>query len=265
MTSDMYEGLLSRPINPHTNQELPIPFQHQLRSQLELLKQLGISTTAPPISVSEAVDSLNINDEVTNKNSQFIVETIIKSGIAIGLAETKLRSLDIDQMNTVLATIGMKQSYLPMLTPNHAFTVFCRAAYVAIMSNSNISKTFFLDVTLQTSNPKMTLDSINPMTSSKIPIRTEWIDPISASRNHTSLTGSRSPESKSWRSEDRSTTVSNKLANSSTRYGLSSIDRTPTSTGAPAYTTTYNDTRFYSGPPTSHVNPVELLQTVANT
>ena len=236
-TSDMYEGLLSRPINPHTNQELPIPFQHQLRSQLELLKQLGISTTAAPMSISEAVDNLNLDDEITNKNSQFIVETIIKTGVAIGISESKLRSLGVDQMNAVLATIGMKQPYLPLLTPTHAFTVFCRAAYVAIRSNSSISKTFFLDVTLQNSAPPV------GFVSSGAPVRTEWIDPISASRNNL-------PPSKPVYSAARNPALDEKAV-----LEDHSI---------PAYVTTYNDVRTYSPVKASKGNEVNLLQTSAN-
>jgi hypothetical protein len=147
-TSDMYEALLAKGINPHTNQPLPVPFVHQLRSQLELLKQLGISMISP-LSVSDAIDTLSTPDDVTNKQSQFIVDTIIKTGIAVGVSESKLKSLDYSQMNRVLSTIGMKQTYLPYLTPNHAFTVFCRAAYLAIKSDSALSKTFFLDINLQ--------------------------------------------------------------------------------------------------------------------
>ena len=238
-TSDMYEGLLSKPINPHTNQELPIPFQHQLRSQLELLKQLGISTTAAPMSVSEAVDGLNLDDEITNKNSQFIVETIIKTGVAIGISETKLRSLGIDQMNAVLATIGMKQPYLPLLTPTHAFTVFCRAAYVAIRSNSSISKTFFLDVTLQNSAPQVAF------VSSSIPVRTEWIDPVSAFRRNSSATQLEPPKD-------------------SGRGRPDPTSSTPISSTS-AYTTIHNDVPVYSGSKTPTVSQVDFLQTAANT
>ena len=233
-TSDMYEGLLSKPINPHTNQELPIPFQHQLRSQLELLKQLGISTTAAPMSVSEAVDSLNLDDEISNKNSQFIVETIIKTGVAIGISETKLRSLGVDQMNAVLATIGMKQPYLPLLTQTHAFTVFCRAAYVAIRANSSISKTFFLDVTLQNPVPQV------EFVSSSVPVRTEWIDPVSASRKIREVAPPRLPKSPSSSEVFR--------------------DEPP----IPAYATTYNEVLSYAPLKPSKVIDVNLLQTAAN-
>lgn len=242
-TSDMYEGLVSRPINPHTNQELPIPFQHQLRSQLELLKQLGISTTAAPMSISEAVDNLNLDDDITNKNSQFIVETIIKTGVAIGISESKLRSLGVDQMNAVLATIGMKQPYLPLLTPTHAFTVFCRAAYVAIRSNSNISKTFFLDVTLQNSAPPV------GFVSSGAPVRTEWVDPVSASRDTL-------PESKPESLEARGAGAP---VYTTARNAAGLEDHS-----IPAYVTTYNDVRSYSPVKASKENEVNLLQTSAN-
>jgi hypothetical protein len=242
-TSDMYEGLVSRPINPHTNQELPIPFQHQLRSQLELLKQLGISTTAAPMSISEAVDNLNLDDDITNKNSQFIVETIIKTGVAIGISESKLRSLGVDQMNAVLATIGMKQPYLPLLTPTHAFTVFCRAAYVAIRSNSNISKTFFLDVTLQNSAPPV------GFVSSGAPVRTEWVDPVSASRDTL-------PQSKPEPLEARGAGVP---VYTTARNAAGLEDHS-----IPAYVTTYNDVRSYSPVKASKENEVNLLQTSAN-
>ena len=247
-TSDMYEGLLSRPINPHTNQELPIPFQHQLRSQLELLKQLGISTTAAPISISEAVDNLNLDDEITNKNSQFIVETIVKTGVAIGISEGKLRSLGVDQMNAVLATIGMKQPYLPLLSPTHAFTVFCRAAYVAIRSNSSISKTFFLDVTLQNSAPPV------GFVSSGGPVRTEWIDPVSASRNNL-------PQSKPEPLKARGVGAPVYTAVRNPALDEKVVDH---STPIPAYVTTYNDVRSYSPVKASKGNEVNLLQTSAN-
>jgi hypothetical protein len=177
-TSDMYEGLLAKGTNPHTNQPLPIPFQHQLRSQLELLKQLGVSTISP-LSISDAIDTLGTPDDVTNKQSQFIVDTIIKTGIVVGVSENKLKSLDYTQMNRVLSTISMKQTYLPYLTPNHAFTVFCRAAYYAIKNDSALSKTFFLDINLQEQvQPSLTVktksypDDKQPVFSISSPIST---------------------------------------------------------------------------------------------
>jgi hypothetical protein len=154
----MYESLLASPINPHTNEALPVAFQTQIRSHLDILRRLGISPSNP-IPITVAVDSLSKSDEVSGTESQFIVDTIFQSARVSGIEPDAVKKLKAIQLNEVLATIGMDQPSLLLLdtdrkryvmTASHQLITFARAAYTAIKDQPDQAKVFFTNLRLQT-------------------------------------------------------------------------------------------------------------------
>jgi hypothetical protein len=162
-TSDTYQALLAKPINPYTKEPLPETFQTQLRSQIETLRLLGIPM-ANPKSAAAALDSLKKPDELSNTESDFIVQTIVKAAAASALTEEKLRTLSPSQMNSVLKGIEMTQGYLAALSPNHQFITFCRAAYASIKVEPGRARNFFNSVLSYKMNEVPKPISIAPVT-----------------------------------------------------------------------------------------------------
>ena len=149
-TSNMYESLLSTPVNPHTSEPLPERFQAQLRAQLDILRRLGISPTTP-VPIGSAIDALSTPDDVSSTESKFIADTIVQAAGVAGIDEAKLRRLTPAQMNQALTTINMERSEItlvdaekrPVLTPEHRFITFARAVYFAIKDHPVNAARFF--------------------------------------------------------------------------------------------------------------------------
>lgn len=151
--SNMYESLLKNPVNPHTTQPLPVGFQNQIRSHLDILQRLGISPSNP-VTVASAIDDLSKKDEVSGKESEFIVNTILQTSTVAGIDPARIKSLDPSQMNQILSTIGMDQDVLMYITPDrqavmtsqHQLITFCRAAYHMIKEHPEQGRVFFNSV-----------------------------------------------------------------------------------------------------------------------
>ncbi len=155
-TSNMYESLLATPVNPYTSEPLPERFQSQIRTHLDLLRRLGISPSNP-MAVTTAIDSLSKPDDVSGTESAYIVDTILQSARVAGIDSARIQRLTPAQMNTVLATIGMDRAELTLkgadgryvMTPDHQFITFCRAAYHAIKLQPDQARIFFNNIKLQ--------------------------------------------------------------------------------------------------------------------
>jgi hypothetical protein len=141
-TSDTYEQLLEKKINPTNGEKLPAGFLRQIRTQLEQLEMLGLSP-ADPLSTILAIDSLSTPDAITDKESSFYVETIIKLGLATGVEESFILSLSPDRMNAALSMINMEQNGLEKLSQTHRLITFARAVYSAVKQDTTKTKRFF--------------------------------------------------------------------------------------------------------------------------
>lgn len=147
-TSDSYEQLLDKKINPSTGEKLPPGFLRQIQTQLEELQMLGISPSQP-LSTIFAIDSLTKPDTITDKESSFFVETIIKIGIATNVTEEFIRNLPLEKMKDSLTKINMEQK-LDRMSPSHRLITFCRAVYSVIKQKpgSQTAKKFFGELLL---------------------------------------------------------------------------------------------------------------------
>ncbi len=158
--SNMYKSLLDSKVNPHTSKPLPESYQDQIKSHINILERLGISLTDPK-TINSAIDDLHRDDEVTSKESEKIVSTIEQTAEISGIRTASLKKLTPEQMNNVLATINMDQFTIVLsvrgryvLTKEHQYITFCRAAYVSISKNPANSRTFFTNINLYTTEEK---------------------------------------------------------------------------------------------------------------
>lgn len=146
-TSDMFEGLLSNPINPYTQQPLSSAFQCQVRTQLEILKRLGIPVSSP-LSTLAAIDSLNKMDSINVDESQYITSTISQAA-KVACIDPKRLTMNVTDANNVLASIHMQQPYMldasgkATLTPDHQLATLSRAAYIVIKDQPDMARIFF--------------------------------------------------------------------------------------------------------------------------
>ena len=143
-TSDMYENLLANPINPHKPGKDPLPedFVQKLKIHLDILKRLGISVSNPE-TYDDAIDSLTKPEEVTSKESDFIVSTILDAAKVTGSDPERIKKMTFQQMNDALNGINMTQLNLQDMTIGHRLITFCRAAYTMIKAQPSTSKAFY--------------------------------------------------------------------------------------------------------------------------
>lgn len=148
-TSDQFENLLKSKMNRYSGTKLPDSFLTEIKVKLDILKGLKIDPTNPFL-VSSAVDQLSVNDEISNKESQEIVNIIIRTATGRRISETKIRSLNAKQMNRILNTIGMTQPYMETMemTNTHQLITFARAAYFVIKDDNGKANIFFNNIAL---------------------------------------------------------------------------------------------------------------------
>lgn len=154
-TSDMYQSLLNNPINPHTGQALPTGFKLQLQTHLDILQRLGIPPSNP-IPVTTAIDALTRPDEVSGKESTYIIDTVTQAAKVAGIDVKRIATLTPAQMNQVLATINMDRPELlfvdaqnrSVMTPEHRLATFARAAYFIIKEQPEQARIFYTAVKL---------------------------------------------------------------------------------------------------------------------
>jgi len=153
--SNMYKSLLDESINPNTSKPLPENFKDQIRSHITILDRLGIPLSDPK-TINSAIDDLHKDDEISGKESLKIVSTIEQTAEISKIDVDKMRKLTPEKMNNILNTINMDQYSIDLqdingnflLTKEHQYITFCRAAYFAIKSNVNNSKLFFTNLQL---------------------------------------------------------------------------------------------------------------------
>ncbi len=141
-TSDTFEELVRKKVNPHNGARLPDIFLVRIEAQLQVLRMLRVAPSSA-VSIDQAIDRLEKPDEVTDDESGFIVSTIIKTALTAGISESRLRSLNFEEMNLALRTLNNDQFYLELLSTRHCFVTFCRAAHYAFLRDQGSSRPFF--------------------------------------------------------------------------------------------------------------------------
>lgn len=141
-TSDMYDRLLDKNVNPYTLKPLPELFKQQIKNKLNTFNDFNIAYINP-VSIDESISELKRVDKISGKESQEIVNSINQVSI-VENQNTKLELVPVDNMNKILAKFNMDQSYLPQLTRNHQIITFSRAVYDILRANPSSAKTIFL-------------------------------------------------------------------------------------------------------------------------
>ena len=147
---DSYTELLETHTNKYTGKKLPTQFETEISFKLKILKDLGIPSNDPK-TVSETLDTLTKNDEISNKESIYIMNTIYKI-IELSYINypkefvytDKISKLDNSQLNDILAKIDIEQDILLykindnyILSKEVTIFIFVRAVDYAIRSSEN--------------------------------------------------------------------------------------------------------------------------------
>ena len=157
--SNMYESLIKSKINPSSREPLPENFIYQLNSKLTILTNIGILPSLPK-KISETIDELSKEDIISNIESNYIIDTIYKTGAIYGITEENFKKLSSLDMNNLLSFINMKldDSILltftttttdnkvltsTVMTYNHILTTFCRAIYFKCKNDVKYASIFF--------------------------------------------------------------------------------------------------------------------------
>ncbi len=141
-TSDSYKTLLSTKVNPESGETLPREYLQQIKTQLEIMDKLDISPFNPK-TTTDAIKSLSTPDVISNKESDFYLNSIVRTAAILGFSSEKLHSLNADQINKFLIHFNATQSYLKDLTPKHQLFTFCRITYQILKANPKLSREFF--------------------------------------------------------------------------------------------------------------------------
>jgi hypothetical protein len=159
--SNLYETLLEKKKNPYTDDPLPDIFLLRVKKHYEILKELGMANRTP-VSVTEALQQLHKKDDVSNGESNRIVDTIENLFRTFDIDRKLVQKFKAEDCNVCLKSIGMDQnlSVLERCSSRHRYITFCRAAYYTIKTNSWHTKAFttaiqsLLYVSLQTTQEK---------------------------------------------------------------------------------------------------------------
>ena len=147
-TSDMFPQLIKNKTNPTIQTRLPDTFIIQMEEQLRILKQMGVDS-APPISFSDALDSLKLPDKIDDKDSQSVLSTINRAFEAEGISVERVRLLSAEEMNTILNTVDMHQNDLDRLTDEHRYITFAQALYITTRKNPKTAQVFITNLRLE--------------------------------------------------------------------------------------------------------------------
>ena len=129
-TSDTFSNLIHSKINPYTGDRLPDKFIETMRSQVTILREMGLFDFSHSIkdTLKEYFDRGNRPD---NKKTDYAFNTASKCLSLYGVSEERLSSLKtITLEDTILRDIsGVKLNFFNMLTPKHQLVTVMRIIY----------------------------------------------------------------------------------------------------------------------------------------
>lgn len=128
-TPNDFENVLSNQVNPYTGNPIPDNILMKIQSKLTYINSLGINPRKV-IPIGEALQVLTKSDVITNLNTEYINETIIRLAEARGIYDYTLKKLEPYRLHYLLNIINMDQDYLEQLSNSHRFATFCKAMYI---------------------------------------------------------------------------------------------------------------------------------------
>lgn len=133
-TSTMYENLIKNKINPTTRAELPPSFLTEIKTKFDTLKELGLDpSVSDPITFHEALEELSKPDEISNRDSENIVNSV-EEYMKINGFPNIFSKLDTKQMQEALKSLGYVIN-LEDLTSSHQIITFSRAIHGFLREN----------------------------------------------------------------------------------------------------------------------------------
>jgi len=139
--SNSFEHLLEHKKNPYTSQDFPDSFLDQLKIQRNILKRLGLLTNKYTTS-QLLIDYLKNYQIISNKNTDSIVNSIIKISRINGINESQLRSLTQFQQIDILKILNIDANLIN-LNSTHSFITFLICIYNFIGNNTNLLSYLF--------------------------------------------------------------------------------------------------------------------------
>lgn len=141
-TSDMYQNLLDKKINPYNNVILPTAFLEKVRYQQKILKNLGLKATTGPTSYPTALNQLETPDKVSNSMSDSMLQWLQIAAAQTGINTGQLVKLEQEDIGNALASIGY-QVQLDDISRTHALIT---AAYILQEVSKEERERFFVSL-----------------------------------------------------------------------------------------------------------------------
>jgi len=133
-TASDFEELIRNPVNPITNEELPIKVVQHIMNKVNMFKSTGINPALLK-PYGESLKDLYKKDTISNVKTVEAINTIINLGTTRGILEARFRSVPYAKMVYVLDYIKMSQDYLQVLPSDFQFAVFCKVLLLYFKKN----------------------------------------------------------------------------------------------------------------------------------
>ena len=128
-TSDTFNDLISSKINPYTGENLPIKFLSTIKTQVNLLTELGVIKSN--ITVKDALKEVFEKSTINNDKTDYSYNTVVSALELSGVSKERFNSLSvISQRDTILRDIcGVNLKHFDKLTTMHRVKTVARVIY----------------------------------------------------------------------------------------------------------------------------------------
>lgn len=128
-TSDLFSDLVTSKINPYNEEKLPVKFLNTIRTQINILNELGVYKTNT--SVEDAIKEILTDSQIDNKKTDYSYNTVISALELNGVSKDLFDSLNsYVQKDVILGEIcGVNVSHFESLTPAHRIKTVARVIY----------------------------------------------------------------------------------------------------------------------------------------
>ena len=134
-TSDTFSSLITTKINPYNGNPLPLKFIETLKSQMNILKELGVYNYNT--NIEDTLKEVYSRSTINNKKTDYCYETIIKCLAIYGVSQERFDTLRlITQEDTILEDIcGIALSNFSSLSPMQRNVTVARIIYSLAKNN----------------------------------------------------------------------------------------------------------------------------------
>jgi phage pi2 protein 07 len=133
-TASDFEEIIRNPVNPITNEELPMKVVQHMMNKLAIFKNTGINPTFLK-PYGESLKDLYKKDTISNIKTAEAINTVINLGTTRGILEARFRAIPYAKMIYILDYIKMSQDYMQILPADFQFAVFCKVVLLYFKKN----------------------------------------------------------------------------------------------------------------------------------